>query len=139
MAASRRARIGLAIAVAAVACTAAGLAWRRHAHSRAEREAWMHDAPRCAQAIPLGETCGRCVAAFCCAEITACYARSDCIDLNDCTIECGEDERSRAGESREACRARCASKHPSASAAFAAWEGCVRRSCERECPRGEDD
>jgi hypothetical protein len=122
------------IAGAVVIVAAAGLAtlgWRRHA--RAER---LHAAPACAQTTPLGAVCGPCVAAFCCQEITSCYTRTDCIDLNDCTIECGETEKNAKGP---ACRPRCEARYPMAVATFKAWDDCARRNCESECPRGEDD
>jgi hypothetical protein len=106
-------------------------------HVRAREEA-MHAAPACAPAVPLGAVCGRCVAAFCCAEITACYSRADCIDVNDCTIECGESGESGEGGER-ACQIACARRHPEASAAFTAWNVCARRHCATECPRGDED
>ncbi len=130
-------------AVLAFAALAFG-GWRSH-----ERSVRLREAPACAMATPLGDACGRCVAAYCCAEITACYGRSDCIDLNDCTIECGEKPEVRAGgaadgpkgapKDADACRARCAEARPQAAAAFRAWDGCARSHCESECPRGEDD
>jgi hypothetical protein len=132
----RRIAVAIAIGIAVVgAATGGTLGWRRHV--RAVR---MRDAPACAQAVALGAVCGRCVAAFCCAEISACYGRSDCIDLNDCTIECGEEEVKAAGGAKgPACRPRCESKYATATVVFKAWDDCARSHCESECPRGEDD
>jgi hypothetical protein len=102
-------------------------------------QAWRTaDAAACAEAVPLGPICGACVAASCCKEISACYTRADCIDLNDCWVRCGdEDESPKVG--RAACPGACEKRYPGAISAFHAWDDCVRDRCGDVCPRGADD
>jgi hypothetical protein len=93
----------------------------------------MRDAPVCARAVSFGAACERCVAAFCCRELTTCFATSECVNLNDCALGCGDTSE------REACRTDCTSKRPDAQSAFQDWDSCVRARCEAECPRGVED
>jgi hypothetical protein len=112
------------------------LGWRFDQRRRADRLRGV-DVASCPKAIPLERSCGRCIAAYCCAEITACYGAPDCIDLNDCWVECGEEQP--RGVSREDCPRACEAKHHAAAAAFHAWDSCARKHCEDVCPRGPED
>jgi hypothetical protein len=69
--------------------------------------------------------------------MTACYAWTECIDLNDCWVKSGEDE-GRGGDAKSRARS-CERKHPAAVKVFHAWDDCARRKCEAECPRGPED
>jgi hypothetical protein len=93
------------------------------------------DVKTCPRAIYLDELCGRCVAAFCCKEIDACHGADDCIDLNDCTVNCGEEGEEEEGVSRSDCRKACAKKHAASVATFRAWDNCSVSHCASVCPR----
>ncbi|MEO6576174.1 MAG: hypothetical protein ABIP89_20130 [Polyangiaceae bacterium] len=97
------------------------------------------DVKSCPRAVPLGETCGRCVAAYCCQEIDACYGVDDCIDLNDCTVNCGEEEAENEKLTKPECRSSCAKKHPASVSAFTKWDECSLSHCAGVCPRSEKD
>jgi hypothetical protein len=94
------------------------------------------DAASCAPAVSLGPTCGSCVAAYCCAELSACWGAPDCIDLNDCVAACEGDE-ALPDVSRDECPTACESRHAPSVATFRAWDTCARARCERECDRDE--
>jgi hypothetical protein len=134
----RRARIAVG-AIAACALVFSGLfAVRANGRREHRKRIAEVDAASCAPwGISMGPACGRCVAAYCCAQISACYSDVACVDINDCAVTCGE-----PGESpvdRAKCPAYCDAKHPAAKAAFHAWDDCARANCEAECPRRGDD
>lgn len=93
------------------------------------------DVKSCPRAISLGDRCGRCITAFCCGEIDACYGVDDCIDLNDCTVNCGEEEEENEKFSKPECRRACAEKHRASIEAFNAWDNCSLSRCASVCPR----
>src|SRR5215467_1033915 len=128
----------IAVGLAALAlCVTAGVVASRFFDRRARAHLVAGtDAQSCPEAVPLGPACAPCVAAHCCAEVTACYANADCIGLNDCWVSCGEERP--AGVSRAECPAACEKKHPASTALFAAWDECTRKHCEKACPRGPD-
>lgn len=86
----------------------------------------------CERSIHFGPTCGPCIAASCCGALDACYASSECIDLNDCTVKCGEEEE--RGEHAEDCPKECEQKHPQVIAIFRAWDKCATERCGSRCP-----
>jgi hypothetical protein len=69
--------------------------------------------------------------------MTACYSVPDCIDLNDCWVECGEEQP--RGVSKEDCPRACEKNHSASAAAFHAWDDCARKRCDDVCPRGPED
>ena len=119
----------VAVLAAAAVVLAIGLALRSRAGI---------DAASCRGAAALGPSCGPCVAARCCAEMTACYTKAGCIDLNDCVASCGGDE-GLPGVEPARCPAECEARHAADVAAFRAWDECARAQCPAECPRGPDE
>ncbi len=93
------------------------------------------DVSKCPRAISHGDQCGRCITAFCCTQIDACYGANDCIDLNDCTVNCGEEEEENERFSKPECRLACAKKHPTSVKAFDEWDQCSLSHCASVCPR----
>jgi hypothetical protein len=119
-----------------VAAGAALLGLRQRAADRTALLAAVDVDVTCPDARALGPACGRCVAAFCCAEMQACYGSSDCIDLNDCYVRSGEDE-GQGGSPRTRAEA-CLAQHPGKRMSFLAWDSCARNKCEDVCLRGPE-
>jgi hypothetical protein len=123
--------------VVAAAIVAAG-AWQYRKSKRAVHLTHAEVARVCPMAYPLGPACAPCIATFCCREITTCYSSNECIDLNDCWVESGEDEGQREHDIAGRERA-CERKSPGAVAIFHAWDDCARKYCEDVCPRGPEE
>lgn len=92
------------------------------------------DMSSCVRSISFGPSCGSCIAASCCAALDACYASTECIDLNDCTVKCGEEEEERGDHGGEDCPKECAQKHANVVAIFRAWDTCAMEHCGAVCP-----
>lgn len=122
---------------ALLAAGAAVLGARHGAEARASRLAAVDVEGTCPEALALGLDCGRCVAAFCCREMRACYESSECIDLNDCYVRSGEDEGQ--GGTRKTRAAACLANHPRKQMSFLAWDTCARSKCEDVCLRGPEE
>lgn len=106
-------------------------------HTRSEPVAAAAAVSICERSISFGPSCGSCIAASCCAALDACYASTECIDLNDCTVKCGEEEEERGDhrvDGAEACPKECAEKHPHAVGVFRAWDECATAHCGTVCP-----
>ena len=136
--AGRRARVAVGAIAACVLVASVLLAVRANGRREHRKRIAEVDAASCVPwGVSMGPVCGRCVAAYCCAEISACYSSIPCIDINDCSVTCGE-----PGESpvdRAHCPEHCDARHPEARAAFHAWDDCARAHCAAECPRGPGD
>jgi hypothetical protein len=137
IACAMRARVWVVRSVAILAALAFALAIGMAVRSRAGGASGL-DAASCPRAAALGPTCGPCIAAHCCTEMTACYAGAGCIDLNDCVASCGSDE-GLPGVEPARCPAECEARHAADVAAFRAWDECARERCPAECPRGPDE
>jgi len=88
--------------------------------------------PTCAMPGIFGsEDCQRCLAARCCAPITACTADPDCSPLNLCNLEC------RPKIDAGGCRQGCIQKYPAGESALNAIDLCgIEKSpqgCRDEC------
>jgi hypothetical protein len=81
--------------------------------------------PSCGIAIA-DPSCGACLNAHCCAEMTACSTTQGCGDYETCLLGCGADY---------ACRAACDTTHPGAGKfqGVPTLDVCVTSNCEREC------
>jgi len=108
-------------------------------HRAREREARIQavDMASCPDARALGDACGRCIAAFCCEEMRACYGSPDCIDLNDCFVRSGEDE-GQGGTPATRAQA-CLKQHAGSVTSFLAWDRCARKNCLDVCRRGPEE
>ena len=136
--AGRPTRIAVGAVVACALAASVFFAVRANGRREHRKRVAEVDAASCAPwGVSMGPACGPCVAAYCCAEISACYASVACIDVNDCFITCGEPGESPVDRAR--CPAYCEGQHPEAKVAFHAWDDCARAHCAVECPRGGED
>lgn len=135
----RTRRVGVVgvVVLAAAAASAALIVRDIRVRARATRIRAVNVEAVCPDARPLGPTCSRCIAAFCCAEMKACYEVPDCIDLNDCYVRSGEDEGKGGSPTTRADA--CLKQHAGAIKSFLAWDHCARKNCEDVCPRGPEE
>jgi hypothetical protein len=131
------AKVAGLLAVVLVAVGAGAFVRRRAREAREARILQADIGATCPDARALGDRCGRCIAAFCCKEMQACYGSPDCIDLNDCYVRSGEDEGQGGSPATRA--ATCLKEHEVAVTSFLAWDGCARKNCEDICPRGPEE
>ena|SRR5215469_3084916 len=126
----------IGLAAAALACRSLYTAREARAFRAALASA---DVRTCPRAISHGDQCARCITAFCCRQINACYGSNDCIDLNDCSVDCGEEEDENEHMDKSDCRLACAKKHPASVKAFDEWDECSLSHCAGVCPRPARD
>jgi hypothetical protein len=76
---------------------------------------------------PTGDPCLDCAAAACTALYTQCASSADCIALNECELDCGDNE---------SCWYACEDAHPASADVYLGLLECMYMSCNAECYGG---